>query len=417
MTEYFDDLETREPAEREKALFAQLPGFLSDALDNTEGLAGWLGDIEPASIDSREALASLPVLRKPELMDMQAKNPPFGGMASADALRGNRVFMSPGPIWEPQGPGIDPWQSARALFAAGMRTGDKVHNAFSYHMTPGAFILDEGARALGCLVFPAGVGNTEAQIDAAVALGPDAYTGTPDFLKILLDKAAESSKDLSTIKRALVSGGALFPSLREEYSERGIRVLQAYATADVGIIAYESADEDGAPHPGMILNENMIVEIVRPGTGIPVADGEVGEVVVTALNPAYPLIRFGTGDMSAVLDGRSPCGRTGIRIKGWMGRADQRTKVKGMFVDPKQIAAVLARHPEIAKARLVVVRQGAEDAMILEVEPHGESHADAQALATTLTDITKLRGEVVIRPAGSLPNDGKVIADERDYDA
>ena len=417
MTEYFDDLETRDPVEREKSLFSRLPGFLTEALDKTEGLSKWLGDFDPGEVDSREALTALPVLRKPELMEMQAKNPPFGGMASAKALRGNRVFMSPGPIWEPQGSGIDPWQSARALFAAGVRAGDKVHNAFSYHMTPGAFMLDEGARALGCLVFPAGVGNTEVQIDAAVALGPDAYTGTPDYLKILLDKAVESGKDLSTIKRALVSGGALFPSLREEYDKRGIHVLQAYATADIGVIAYESADDDGQPHPGMILNENMIVEIVRPGTGEPVADGEVGELVVTALNPSYPLIRFGTGDMSAILEGQSPCGRTGIRIKGWMGRADQRTKVKGMFVDPKQIAAILKRHPEIAKARLVVVRRGAEDAMVLEVEPLGDGRADEAALATTLSDVTKLRGEIVVRPAGSLPNDGKVIADKRDYDA
>ena len=298
MTKHFDDLETRAPEEREARLFSRLPEFLTEALENTDGLAEWLGDIDPAEIDSRDALTALPVLRKPELMEMQARNPPFGGMASAEALRGSRVFMSPGPIWEPQVPGIDPWQSARAPFAAGVRAGDKVHNAFSCHMTPGAFVLDEGTKALGCLVFPASVGNTEAQIDAALALGPDAYTGTPDHLKILLDKAVESCKDLSTIKRALVSGGALFPSLREEYGERGINVLQAYATADIGVIAHESADADGNPHPGMILNENMIV---RTGTGEPVSVGEVRELVVTALNPSYPLIRFGTGDVSAIL--------------------------------------------------------------------------------------------------------------------
>jgi phenylacetate-CoA ligase len=417
MTAYFDDLEIRDPGQRENELFSQLPGFLTDALENTEGLKNWLGDINPQKIDSRAALSSLPVLRKPELMQMQADNPPFGGMASADALRGNRVFMSPGPIWEPQGPGIDPWQSARALFAAGVRAGDKVHNSFSYHMTPGAFVLDEGARALGCLVFPAGVGNTEAQVDAAAALGPDAYTGTPDYLKIILDKASEAGKDLSSIKRALVSGGALFPSMREEYTRRGVQVLQAFATADIGVIAYESADSSGQPHPGMIVNENLIVEIVRPGTGEPVRDGDVGEIVVTALNPAYPLIRFGTGDMSAIMEGASPCGRTGIRIKGWMGRADQRTKVKGMFVDPKQIDMVLKRHSEVAKARLVVYRNGDEDAMILEIEPIGEGQPDAKAVATSLSDITKLRGEIIVRPAGSLPNDGKVISDERDYDA
>ncbi len=417
MTDYFDELETRNQAERESSLFSRLPGFLSEALDTVEGLKPWLGDIDAGAINSREALSALPVLRKPELMRMQAQNPPFGGFASAAALRGNRVFMSPGPVWEPQGLGADPWQAARALFAAGIRAGDKVHNCFSYHMTPGAFVLDEGARALGCLVFPAGVGNTEAQVDAAAALRPDVYTGTPDYLKTILDLAAEAGKDVSSIKRALVSGGALFPSLREEYRQRGVNVLQAYATADIGVIAYESADDTGQPNPGMIVNENLIVEIVRPGTGTPVADGEVGEIVVTALNPAYPLIRFGTGDMSAVLEGPSPCGRTGTRIKGWMGRADQRTKVKGMFVDPKQVAGVLERHSDLAKARLVVFRKASEDAMLLEVEPVGQEQPDAEAIAKSLSDITKLRGEIVVRPSGSLPNDGKVISDERDYEA
>lgn len=417
LTDYFDELETRDPQNRERDLFSRLPGFLSEALENADGLKSWLGDIDPSTINSREAFAALPVLRKAELMQMQAENPPFGGMANAAALRGNRVFMSPGPIWEPQGLGADPWQAARALYAAGIRGGDKVHNCFSYHMTPGAFVLDEGARTLGCLVFPAGVGNTEAQIESAATLRPDVYTGTPDYLKIILDQASEAGKDLSSIKRALVSGGALFPSLREEYRQRGVQVLQAFATADIGVIAYESADDSGQPHPGMIINENLIVEIVRPGTGTPVADGEVGEIVVTALNPAYPLIRFGTGDMSAVLDGVSPCGRTGTRIKGWMGRADQRTKVKGMFVDPKQIALILQRHPDLAKARLVVHRKGSEDAMLLEVEPVGQEQPDAEAVAKSLSDITKLRGEIVVRPAGSLPNDGKVISDERDYEA
>lgn len=417
MTEYFDDLETRDPQDRETSLFTRLPAFLSEAFENTDGLKAWLGGVDPRTIDSRDALADLPVLRKPELMQMQAQKPPFGGLANAAALRGNRVFMSPGPIWEPQGLGIDPWQAARALFAAGIRAGDKVQNCFSYHMTPGAFVLDEAARALGCLVFPAGVGNTEAQIDAAMALRPDVYTGTPDYLKIILDQASEAGKDLSSITRALVSGGALFPSLREEYRQRGVQVLQAFATADVGVIAYESADEDGQPHPGMIINENLIVEIVRPGTGIPVAGGEVGEIVVTALNPAYPLIRFGTGDMSAIMEGTSPCGRTGIRINGWMGRADQRTKVKGMFVDPKQIGLILQRHSDLAKARLVVTRKGSEDAMLLEVEPVGQEQPDIAAIAKSLSDVTKLRGEIVVRPAGSLPNDGKVISDERDYEA
>ncbi|MDA4847118.1 phenylacetate--CoA ligase family protein [Hoeflea poritis] len=417
MTAYFDDLETRDPQQREAELFAALPEFLAKAMGKAEGLRSWLGDIDPMKINNREALATLPVLRKPELMELQAANPPFGGLADPDALTGNHVFMSPGPVWEPQGFGADPWQSARGLFAAGIRSGDIIHNTFSYHMTPGAFVLDEGARALGCLVFPAGVGNTEAQIEAASSLKPSAYTGTPDYLKVLLDKAEEAGCDISSIKRAMVSGGALFPSLREEYRERGIKVMQSYATADVGIIAYESADKDGNPHPGMILNENMIVEIVRPGTGDPVTDGEVGEIVVTSLNPAYPLIRFGTGDMTAVMDGRSPCGRTGIRIKGWMGRADQRTKVKGMFVDPKQIAALVQRHGDVARARLVVARNGDQDAMTLHVEPSAGATPDAQALAATLADITKLKGDVVVAEQGSLPNDGKVIADERNYDA
>ena len=417
MTEYFDALETRDPQERETSLFSRLPAFLARALAETEGLRGWLGDVDPLEIDSRAALAALPVLRKPELMQMQAEKPPFGGLASAGALRGNRVFMSPGPVWEPQAPGIDPWQSARALFAAGIRAGDMLHNALSYHMTPGAFIIEEGARALGCLVFPAGIGNTDAQVSAAAMLRPAAFVGTPDYLKVMLDHAAETGQDLTSIKRALVSGGALFPSMREEYKQRGVDVLQAYATADIGVIAYESADAGGNPHPGMILNENIIVEIVRPGTGEPIPDGEVGEIVVTALNPAYPLIRFGTGDMSAVLEGHSPCGRTGVRIKGWMGRADQRTKVKGMFVDPKQINLVLKRHPELAKARLVVARKDDGDVMILEVEAIGDGRADVAAVAASLSHVTKLRGDVVVRPAGSLPNDGKVIADERDYDA
>lgn len=417
MTDYFDAFETRDPQEREADLFSRLPGFLADAIANTDSIGRWLGDIDPMAITDRDALATLPVLRKPDLMQMQSENPPFGGFASDHALRGTRVFMSPGPIWEPQAPGIDPWQSARALFAAGIRPGDRIHNALAYHMTPGGFILDEGARALGCLVFPAGIGNTEIQVDAAAALKADAYTGTPDYLKVMLDKAAELGRDLSSIRRALVSGGALFPSLRDEYRQRGVQVLQAYATADLGIIAYESADPEGTAYPGMILNENMIVEIVRPGSTEPVADGEVGELVVTVFNPAYPLIRFGTGDLSAVLVGSSPCGRTGTRIQGWMGRADQRTKVRGMFVDPKQIAVLLERHPNVAKARLLVFREGDGDAMRLEVEPKGGETPDAEALAATLADITKLRGEAVVRPSGSLPNDGKVIADERDYSA
>ncbi|MEM9104617.1 MAG: AMP-binding protein [Pseudomonadota bacterium] len=416
MTAFFDNLETRDPQQREAENFASLPGFIASAMDKAPGLRTWLDGCDVASISDRGALSGLPVLRKPELMDMQAANPPFGGLADPDALIGNRVFMSPGPVWEPQGFGADPWQAARSLFAAGFRSGDRVHNSLSYHMTPGGFILDEGARALGCLVFPAGIGNTEAQVEAAAVLQPTAYTGTPDYLKVLLDKAEELGTDLSCIKRAMVSGGALFPAMREEYKNRGVSVLQSYATADIGMIAYESADTDGNPHPGMILNENLIIEIVRPGTGDPVADGEVGEIVVTSLNPAYPLIRFGTGDMTAVLEGLSPCGRTGTRIKGWLGRADQRTKVKGMFVDPKQIAEIVKRHGDVSKARLVVARDGDQDVMVLHVEPNQGATPDAEAVASSLSEVTKLKGTVQIAGTGTLPNDGKVIADERDYD-
>ena len=417
MTSHFDDRETRAPEAREQETFGALRTMLTRSLPRLPVLDGWLGHPDPAGLTDRAALAALPVLRKPDLMDMQAANPPFGGLADPDALKGNRVFMSPGPVWEPQGLGIDPWSSARALFAAGFRSGDVVHNALAYHMTPGGFILDEGARALGCLVFPAGAGNTEAQVDAAVRLKPSGFTGTPDYLKTILEKADELGQDLSSLKRALVSGGALFPSLRQYYADRGVSVLQAYATADLGVIAYESADQAGAPHPGMIVNEAMIVEIVRPGSNDPVPDGEVGELVVTTLNPGYPLVRFGTGDLSAVLPGVSPCGRTGPRIQGWMGRADQRTKVKGMFVDPKQISEILKAHPEIARARLVVSRDADADVMTLMVEPAPGSEPNAEAIAATLTAIAKLRGKVEICAPGSLPNDGKIIADERDYTA
>ncbi len=412
---HFDNSETRKVADREAALFAALPDFLAEATAAAPGLAQWLDGIDLYRVNSRAALAKLPVLRKPELMQFQADNPPFGGFVDQRALKHGRVFLSPGPIWEPQGLGIDPFSSARALYAAGIRAGDIVHNCFAYHMTPGGFVIDEGARALGCLVFPAGTGNTDMQVDAAAALKPKVYTGTPDFLKVILDRAAELGKDVSSYQIGLVSGGALFPSLREDYRQRGIKVLQAYATADLGVIAYESAGEDGQPHPGMIVNESIIVEIVRPGTGDPVPEGEVGELVVTTFNPAYPLIRFGTGDLSAILPGQSPCGRTNFRIKGWLGRADQRTKVKGMFVDPKQVAEILKRHPEISRARLVVTRDGEQDAMKLLAVPGSGARPDAKAIEATLRDATKLGGTVELVDAAALPNDGKVIADDRDY--
>ncbi|MCT7377530.1 phenylacetate--CoA ligase family protein [Chelativorans salis] len=415
MGAHFDSLETRDPQQREADLFARLPAFLAAAMEKAPGLGRWLGGIAPEDVRSRRDLARLPVLRKAELLKRQREEPPFGGFAVAEALKGTRVFMSPGPIWEPQAPGADPWQAARAFFAAGVHPGDIVHNAFAYHMTPGGFVLDEGARAFGCTVFPAGTGNTDGQVEAASALRPQVYCGTPDFLKVMLDRAADADKDLSSFRLGLVSGGALFPSLRAEYAERGVRVFQCYATAEFGVIAYETAGTEGNPLPGMVVNENLIVEIVRPGSGEPVEDGEVGEVVVTNFNPAYPLVRLGTGDLSAVLPGVSPCGRTNMRIAGWMGRADQRTKVKGMFVDPEQVAELMKRHRELSRARLVVTRKGSADVMALHVEPAGGASVDTEAVAASLREITKLGGTIEVAPPGSLPNDGKVIADERDY--
>lgn len=413
--DYYDTLETRSADERESDLFGRLPGYLKDAAARVPGLRDWLDGHDPDGITDRAALAGLPVLRKPELMEKQVETPPFGGFVDPAMLKGTRVFQSPGPIWEPQAPGEDPGQVARAFHAAGVRPGDVVHNAFSYHMTPGGFVFDHGARALGCTVFPGGVGNTDMQVEAAASLRPDVYGGTPDFLKVMLDRASEMDRDLSCFRRGLVSGGALFPSLRADYASRGIAVFQCYATAEFGVIAYESAGADGAPLPGMVVSENLIVEIVRPGTDDPVAEGEVGELVVTSFNPLYPLVRFGTGDLSRILPGPSECGRTNARLAGWLGRADQRTKVKGMFVDPKQIAAVLRRHPEIARARLVVSRDGERDRMVLRFEARDAQAPDAGRIGTTLREVTKLGGDVELVGAGSLPNDGKVISDERDY--
>jgi phenylacetate-CoA ligase len=415
VSDHFDPLETRHPDERERELFERLPGFLTRAAAAAPALGRRLAGVDLASIGDRQALARLPVLRKAELMAAQQAAPPFGGFASSTALTGTRVFQSPGPIWEPQGPGSDPWQTARALFAAGIRRGDKLHNAFSYHMTPGGFVIDEGARALGCLVFPAGTGNTDQQVEAAERLRPTIYCGTPDFLLTMLDRAAELGRDLSFFRIGLVSGGALFPSLRAEYRQRGIRVLQCYATAELGVVAYETGPAGGDPHPGMVVNENLIVEIVRPGTGEPVPEGEVGEVVVTAFNEGYPLVRLATGDLSAVLPGSSPCGRTNTRIAGWMGRADQRTKVKGMFIDPAQLAELGRRHHGIARVRLVVGRADNRDVMTLLVEPAPGAAIEAASVAATLRELTKLGGAVEVVAQGSLPNDGLVIADDRDY--
>lgn len=415
MPDFYEPREAQPSEQREADFFQRFVPFLIEALKNAPGLARHLGGVDPRLITSREALAEVPVLRKNQLMAMQAETPPFGGLVPAAALIGTRVFMSPGPVWEPQGSGPDPWGAARAFHAAGFRTGDIVLNAYSYHMTPAGFIMEEGARALGCTVFPAGPGNSEAQAAAIAVLRPVGYLGTPDFLKVILDKANELGHDVSSLKRAHVSAGALFPSLREAYASRGIHTLQAYATADIGVIAYETTYE-GTLCEGMVVNEDILVEIVRPGTGDPVPDGEVGEIVVTTLNPAYPLVRFGTGDLSAVVPGTSPCGRTAMRLKGWMGRADQRTKVKAMFVDPTQIATIRKRHPEIQRARLVVSRDGDIDAMTLKVE--GEKGAiDVERLARDFQTTTGLRlGVAEIVPAGSLPNDGKVIDDQRRYE-
>jgi phenylacetate-CoA ligase len=411
LTDHFDALETRDPAQRETALFAQLPEVITRAQAQAPGWAAHLANVDAADVTSRSALASLPVLRKSELIAKQAEAPPFGGLTTTPAGALGRLFMSPGPIFEPEGTSIDWWRSARALYAAGFRKGDIVHNTFSYHMTPGGWILDAGARALGCAVIPAGPGNTEQQIELIRHLQPTAYIGVPDYLKIILDKAAEAGIALDTIKSAMVSGGPLFPSLRQEYADRGIRVVQCYATADLGIVAYETPAMEG-----MVVDEGAIVEIVRPGTGDPVPDGEVGEVVVTTLNRDYPMIRLATGDLSAVLSGVSPCGRTNMRIKGWLGRADQTAKVKGMFVRPEQIAEIAARHPQALKLRLVITRQGEQDAMELQVETgEGDASGLPAAIAETLQAVTKLRGTVSPVAIGSLPNDGKVISDERDF--
>lgn len=405
MSEYFDALETRDPEQRERDLMARLPAQIAHAKAHAPWFGAALRDVEPAAITSRQALAQLPVLRKHQLIELQKARRPFGGLVAAQWGQIGRVFASPGPIYEPEGRNADYWRTARALYAAGFRAGDLVHNSFSYHMTPGGWILEGGALALGCTVFPAGVGQTEQQVQAMADLQPQGYVGTPSFLRILLDKADEMGLKIPSLTKALVSGEAFLPPVREALAARGIQGYQAYATADLGVIAYETPAREG-----LVVDEEVIVEIVRPGTGDPVPAGEVGEVVVTTFNPTYPLIRFGTGDLSAVLPGVSPCGRTNMRIKGWLGRADQTTKVKGMFVHPEQIEAVRKRHPEVVRARLVVTNPDAIDTMTLLCEGAG----DAAAIAVTLREITKLRGEVKF--VDRLPNDGKVISDERKYD-
>jgi phenylacetate-CoA ligase len=362
MSDYYDNLETRHPTLRESEQFAVLQGAIAHAM-TAPGWAAHLKGIDPKSVTSRAALAKLPLLRKSDIADLQKALPPFGGLNVAPPGRAKRLLMSPGPIYEPEGFEAANWGAARACFAAGFRAGDVVHNSFSYHLTPGAFMLESGAHALGCAVIPGGVGNTEQQLDAIAHYKPGGYVGTPDFLKILLDAAVKTGKDASSIKRALVSGAALPNSLRDELRARGVAVVQCYATAELGIVAYESD-----AHQGLIVNENLILEIVRPGTGVAVAEGEVGEIVVTSFNPDYPMIRLATGDLSALMSGVSPCGRTNMRIKGWMGRADQTAKIKGMFVHPRQVAEVGQRHPELSRLRLVVGREAEQDAMTLLAE-------------------------------------------------
>ena len=412
MTEFHDDLETRESGQREAAQFERLRGQIADAQSRAPGMAGHLEGIEAAAVTDRAELAALPVLRKSALIELQRADPPFGALTTRPAGEFEHVFQSPGPIYEPGlSSAPDWWRLGRAVFAAGFRRGDIVHNSFAYHLTPAGHMLESGVRAVGCAVLAGGVGNTEAQVNAAADVGVTGYVGTPDFLKVMLDKAVEMGRDLSALKRALVSGGPLFPPLRQEYTDRGISCLQCYATADVGLIAYETPALEG-----MVVDEGVILEIVRPGTGDPVPEGEVGEVLVTALNPDYPLIRFATGDLSAVLSGVSPCGRTNQRIKGWMGRADQTAKVKGMFVRPEQIAEIVSRHPEVGKARLTVTRAGEQDAMTLAVEAETPSAVLAAAVRETMQAVLKLRGEVEADIPGSLPNDGKVIDDTRKFD-
>jgi phenylacetate-CoA ligase len=407
MTDHFDARETQDPADREAELFRRLPDVLA-AARRAPAYAERLKDVDPAGVTSRERLARLPVLRKSELPGHQKASPPFGGFVAEPLSSFARLFTSPGPIFEPEAARPDPWGAARALFAMRFRTGDVVLNTFAYHLTPGGFIMDSGARALGCVVIPAGPGNTEQQHEVIEAFRPVAYCGTPDFLKILFDSAEKAGRDASSIRKALCSGAAFPKSLQEQVSRRGVDAYQAYATADIGVIAFETSARDG-----MVVNEDLIVEIVRPGTGDPVPPGEVGEIVVTNLDPHHPQIRLALGDLSAIMAGVSPCGRTNLRIRGWMGRADQTTKVKGMFIRPEQVAEVSRRHPELGKVRLIVARAGETDVMTLAAEVASPSEALARSIAATLQSATKLKGAVDLVAPGSLPNDGKVIADER----
>lgn len=405
---YFDALEMRSKAERDADLFAALPLQIAHARETTTFYADLFADINPASITSRATLATLPVTRKAALKKVQAENPPFGGLVARGVPMG-RIFQSPGPINEPQGNESNYWRAARALHAAGFRAGDIVHNSFSYHFTPGGWIMDDGARALGCMVFPAGIGQTEQQAHALAAMRATGYAGTPSFLRILIEKCQAQGLSHASLTKALVSGEALPPSLRDLIRSYGCDVYQAYATADLGVIAYETSAREG-----LVVDEGVIVELVRPGTGDPVRPGDVGEVVVTTFSREYPLIRFATGDLSAVLEGPSPCGRTNMRLKGWMGRADQTTKIKGMFVHPEQVAAIAAHHPEIIKVRVEVDSEDNRDVMTVRAETRS-GILTAETLAATVHEITKLRARIDLVEPGTLPCDGKVIDDMRKY--
>ena len=412
MSDHYDELETRPAEVREAALLARFAVQLAHARDRAPAYRERLAHVDPAAVTTREAIAALPLTRKSDLARLQAEAPPYGGFARAGEPRPLRVFASPGPIYEPEGGGRDWWRLARALHAHGFRAGQLVHNTFAYHLTPAGFMMESAAHAIGCTVFPAGTGQTEQQVQAVRHLRPDGYIGTPSFLKILLDKADEASAWPDSVRRATVSGEPFPAVLREAFRARGIDAYQVYATADLGSIAYETRARDG-----LVVDEGVLVEIVRPGTGQPVQDGEVGEVVVTPLcNADYPLIRFATGDLSAFMTGSSSCGRTNARLRGWLGRADQTTKVKGMFVHPAHVAEAVSRHAGLGRARLVLENEGGLDRMTLEVECAAAAGADVDAIGASLRDATRLRGEVRLVAPGTLPNDGKVIDDRRRYD-
>ena len=411
---HYDKLETRAPSVRERALLGALPGLIRLA-GKAPGWARILKDVRPQDIKTRKALARLPVTRKSDLPSMQKALPPLGGLNATPTEKLAKLFISPGPVYDPEGRGKDWWRTARGLFAGGFRAGDRVLDTFAYHFTPAGSMLESGLLALGCTVVPAGTGQTEMQVGAIHGLGITGYVGTPSFLKLIVEKADELKMDIRCLKRAQVGAEYFPPALRASLRQRGIAVTQMYGSADLGVIAYESLGRDGLPTEGMILEESLILEIVRPGTGDPVPEGEVGEVVITTFNKDYPLIRFATGDLSAVLPGRSPCGRTNVRIKGWMGRADQSTKVRAMFVTPKQVDEVAKRHREIVRVRLVVSGEPGADQMTLRCEVSERLPALAEAIVASIRDVTKLRGEVELVEPGSLPNDGKVIEDLRKY--